>query len=315
MFKKIILFLIYFTSCIIGFVFLYSAYTKLDPVIETFEMSFIKLGIANWTTAPWIARMLIGIEIVIGVMLILNYQLKFTLKAAVALLMLFNTYLFYQISVGNGTENCGCFGEAIHMTSSQALIKNGIMILLLIPGLILRAEGWKFRKQNRIMWGAVAALSLLLPHFINPVFYDERAIMDDESVGMKLPLEILYEQRDREKVDSVTVDFRKGKHVVAFLSLTCPHCRVAAKKIKLMKDINSSLPFYFILNGERNELTEFMKDTKCDDIPYSFVLGQTFVKLAGVALPRIYLIHDGILVRKKNHVTLEQYQLEEFIKN
>jgi hypothetical protein len=315
MLKKIIIFFIHLVVAAVGIVFLYSAYTKLDPVIETFEMSFIKLGVANWTTAPWIARLMIGIEIFIGLLLVLNYHLKFTLKAGITLLMVFNTYLLYQIVSGSGSDNCGCFGEVIHMTPAQALGKNAVMIFALLPGLLFRLEGWKFKKHAWVLWLSVGTVSSFLPHALNPVFYDERAIMDHESVGMKLPLEMLYEQRDKEKVDSVTVDFRKGKHVVAFLSLTCPHCRIAAKKMKLMKDLNPSLPFYFILNGDKPELNEFMKDTKCDDIPHSFVLGQTFVKLAGVVLPRIYLIKDGILVMKKNHVTLQQNEIEDFLKN
>lgn len=315
MLKKILNFFIHLVVTAVGLIFLYSAYTKLDPVIETFEMSFIKLGVANWNTAPWVARLMIGIEIFIGLLLVLNYHLKFTLKAGIVLLMVFNTYLLYQIISGSGSENCGCFGEVIHMTPAQALGKNAVMILALLPGLLLRSEGWKLKKYVGVFWLTVGVVAMLMPHALNPVFYDERAIMDDESVGMKLPLEMLYEQRDREKVDSVTVDFRKGKHVVAFLSLTCPHCRIAAKKMKLMKDLNPSLPFYFILNGDKPELSEFMNDTKCHDIPYSFVLGQTFVKLAGVVLPRIYLIRDGILIMKKNHVTLQQNEIEDFLKN
>lgn len=315
MLKKILNFFIHSAVTAVGLIFLYSAYTKLDPVIETFEMSFIKLGVANWNTAPWVARLMIGIEIFIGLLLVLNYHLRFTLKAGIVLLMVFNTYLLYQIISGSGSENCGCFGEVIHMTPAQALGKNAVMILALLPGLLLRSEGWKLKKYVGVFWLTVGVVAMLTPHALNPVFYDERAIMDDESVGMKLPLEMLYEQRDREKVDSVTVDFRKGKHVVAFLSLTCPHCRIAAKKMKLMKDLNPSLPFYFILNGDKPELSQFMDDTKCHDIPYSFVLGQTFVKLAGVVLPRIYLIRDGILIMKKNHVTLQQNEIEDFLRN
>ena len=63
-------------SIIVGSIFIYSGYTKLFPVIETFEFTFVELGIANWYTAPFIARLFLGLEFFVGCLLILNYQLK-----------------------------------------------------------------------------------------------------------------------------------------------------------------------------------------------------------------------------------------------
>ncbi len=48
-------------SICLGCVFIYSGYTKLVPVIETFEFTFVDIGIGNWYTAPIIARVLIGL--------------------------------------------------------------------------------------------------------------------------------------------------------------------------------------------------------------------------------------------------------------
>ncbi|MCX8080266.1 MAG: hypothetical protein N3F09_03410 [Bacteroidia bacterium] len=300
---------------ICGLVFIVSAYTKLDPVIETFEMAFVRLGIAGWKTAPWIARFVIGLEIITGILLVVNYELKKTALWAIVFLMAFNSYLFYQIVASTGEENCGCFGEVIYMSPAEALIKNSLMILILSAVFPLKMEGWKFKKRNAVFFSVLLTSTMLLPHILNPVFYDDKMLMDDESIGMMLPLDLLYENRDKDKVDSVSVDFRQGKHIVAFLSLTCPHCRIAAKKIKLMKELNPNLPFYLILNGDKPQLKEFMDDTRCTGIPYSFVLGKTFVRLAGTALPRIYIIQDGVLKMKRNHITLQQSELEDFIKN
>ena len=58
----------------LGLIFIYSGYTKLYPVIETFEFTFIDIGVANWYTAPLIARLLIGLEFFIGLLLILKIK-------------------------------------------------------------------------------------------------------------------------------------------------------------------------------------------------------------------------------------------------
>jgi len=44
-------------SITLGLIFVYSGYSKLLPVIETFEFSFVDSGFANWYTAPVMARL------------------------------------------------------------------------------------------------------------------------------------------------------------------------------------------------------------------------------------------------------------------
>jgi hypothetical protein len=74
------------------------------------------------------------------------------------------------------------------------------------------------------------------------------------------------------------------------LSLSCPHCRIAAKNFRLIKRNNPELSIYFVLNGGKEKLPEFLNDTKAENIPYSFCLGKTFVQLASAQLARIYYL-------------------------
>ncbi|HEX7415479.1 MAG TPA: MauE/DoxX family redox-associated membrane protein, partial [Bacteroidia bacterium] len=74
---------------LMGGVFIFSAYTKLYP-IEPFEYTFVDLGISNWQMAPFIARLLIAFEFLIGVLLVLNIALKrFTYKLGIITLLVF----------------------------------------------------------------------------------------------------------------------------------------------------------------------------------------------------------------------------------
>ncbi|MBI2721183.1 MAG: hypothetical protein HYX39_03300 [Bacteroidetes bacterium] len=308
--KKIIAILL---SMGLGLVFLYSANTKLYPVIETFEFTFVDIGIANWYSAPVIARLLIGLEIFLGILLIINYHLKkFTLPFTIALLVFFIIYLSTQIAINGNNGNCGCFGEYLKMTPLQAIIKNVIMVLV---ALIVYCfyNGWKV-KYNALLISFTAVTALSLPFVFNPIDYSYTSNNMDEKVNYPLELNLLYEPEDTSKVEVPKIELRTGKHVISFLSLTCPHCRIAAKKFRLIKKNNTELSIYFILNGDKEKLKEFLEDTKADNIPYSFCLGKSFIQLASAQLPRIYYLDNGIVVKKVDYFELNQYKIEEWIK-
>ena len=75
-----------------GAVFIFSGYTKLNP-IEPFEFTFVDLGFINWKIAPFIARLMIGAEFLIGTLLILNLNLrKTTYKLGIGILIFFSIY-------------------------------------------------------------------------------------------------------------------------------------------------------------------------------------------------------------------------------
>lgn len=300
-------------SVALGLVFLYSAYSKLDPVIETFEFSFVDIGIANWYTAPVFARLVIALEIFTGLLLIAMYRMKrLTIPLTVGMLMFFIVYLLVQIAVTGNSGNCGCFGERLQMTPLEAIIKNIIMLIICVP--IYKWDiGWT-AKRHWLLPALIAPLALALPFISNPVDYAYTSNNMEEKVNYPLELQLLYAPEDTAKVEVPTVDLRQGKQVLAFLSLTCTHCRIAAKKFRLIKKENPALPVYFILNGDRKDLPEFLEDTRATNIPYSFCLGKTFMQLASAHLPRIYYLENGIIIKKVDYFELNQYAIESWLK-
>ena len=117
-----------------GAVFIISALTKLFPV-EPLEFRFVETGFIPWGIAPFLARLLIGL-----------YLKKFTYRLTMLVLVVFSIFLIIQLFSGNN-ENCGCFGEFIKMTPSQALIKN-IIMLIIIFFCSTYWNGWDFTKIN-----------------------------------------------------------------------------------------------------------------------------------------------------------------------
>jgi len=296
----------------LGLIFMYSGYSKLDPVIETFEFTFIDIGVGNWYTAPVEARLLIGLEFLIGFLLIINYNLrKFTIPLTIGLLLFFIIYLLLLISFSGNKGNCGCFGERLYMTPLQAIIKNVIMIALAIP-IYIYWHGWKI-KYNKLFISFFGISAIAAPFILNYIDYTYSANNFGEKINYPLELNLLYEPEIPAKVQVPKVELRKGKHVIAFLSLTCPHCRIAAKKFHLIHKSNPQLSIYFVLNGESNLLPEFYADTKTQDIPSSLALGKAFVNLAGAHLPQIYYLDNGIVVKKVDYFELNQYQIEDWV--
>jgi uncharacterized membrane protein YphA (DoxX/SURF4 family) len=301
-------------SVLLGLVFLYSGYSKLVPIIETFEFTFVDLGIANWYSAPIFARLLIGFELFLGLLLVLNYRLrKITLPLTFIVLALFTIYLAMQVMLNGDQGNCGCFGERIKMTPVQAILKNSILAVLAIS-LYLLSEGWKTRFQALLI-SSCLMISMSLPFVINPIDYSYTSNNLDEKINYPLELDLLYNSNDTSQIEIPEIELRKGKHVVAFLSLTCSHCRIAAKKFRLIKKNNPELPVYFILNGNKRDYPDFMKDTKTENIPSSFCLGKTFVQLSSAHLPRIYYLDNSRVVKKVDYFELNQYSLEEWLKS
>ena len=303
------LFLIILTS-LTGLLFIYSGYSKIYP-IEPFEYTFVDIGIANWRTAPFIARFLISLEFFIGLMLFFNlYLKKFTLKITIITLLIFTLYLIVMIFNEGNNGNCGCFGTTIVMTPLQAIIKNIIMLAVCIL-LYVFHEGYSFSKFS--LWLSVLFLltALAMPHILNYVDLNySQAYLNKPENQFKLNLDSLY---NNASVNIPPKSLSQGKHIMAFMSLSCKHCRVAAKKMRLMKEKNPDLSFYFVLNGEPEKLKSFYDDTKSQNIAFCQLNGKAFVYLAGVNLPTIYLINNSVVEHWVNYTELDQSEIEKWL--
>lgn len=301
----------FYWNIIIGAVFVFSAYIKLYP-IEPFELTFVDLGIGNWQMAPFIARFLIATEFLIGFALILNiYLKKITYKLSIGILVFFCIYLLLQIMFQGNKGNCGCFGSAIAMTPLQALIKNVIMIGILLA-LYKFYEGWNPGKFSRYIFIASIVAAGSLPFILNPVELDySEAYLNKPDENFNLPLDTLY---NHAKLNVPPKTLSEGKHIIAFMSLTCPHCRIAAKKIRIIHERNPSISFYFVLNGLEENLKPFFEDTHTEEIPHCMLLGRPFVYLAGTSMPTIYLVNNSVVEHDVNYIDLDQEQVEEWLK-
>jgi hypothetical protein len=295
-----------------GTVFIYSGYAKLDP-IEPFEYTFVDIGIVNWQLAPFVSRLLIGLEFLIGLLLVLNVNLKkFTYKLGISVLLIFCIYLTLLIFFSGNKGNCGCFGTKLVMTPLQALIKNAIMLLIFFL-LYKFHEGWELKRGQKYFLFITVLTVFTLPFILNPVELDySAAYLNKPEDNFKLELDSLYNSA---KPPAPPRSLSSGKHIIAFLSLTCKHCRIAANKMRVIHKRNPAIPFYFVLNGEDKYLGPFYENTHTEDIPHCILLGRNFVFLAGTSLPAIYLVNNSVVEHEIDYMNMDQQEIENWLKN
>lgn len=300
-----------------GLVFLVSGFTKggfpfpFSSPIEPFEYTFVDLGIGNWQTAPLIARLLIGLEFFIGLLLLFNIKLKkIAYKSGIITLLIFSVYLVLLIFFSGNKGNCGCFGEVFVMTPFLALIKNiGMLIVFLI--LYKFHEGWENKISTYLLWISLTC-ALVLPFIWNPVALDySEAYLNKPETDFKLELDTLYAHAS---LNEPPRTLSQGRHVIAFMSLTCPHCRVAANKIRIMNERNPTISFYFVLNGDTETLKSFFENTRTENIPHCMLVGgkpiNHFIYLAGTDMPAIFMVNNSMVEHIVNYMDLDQGEIE-----
>lgn len=293
----------------VGVTFIVSGATKL-MFVDPFELSFVQLGF-SWYVAPFLARLLIAAEFALGLGLIFNVKTKLTLKFIIGMLIFFTIYLIYLWIKTNNSADCGCFGEYFKMNPLESIIKN---IVLAIPSvyLLYKIEPFKWRFE-KIFIASILALSLFTSFAINYIEMSRFQVTNIESKDYKLDVERL----GAFVYKNDTIKLNEGKKIVCFFSLTCPHCKLAAKKMTIIKEnLGIDIPVYYILGGKPELLDAWWVETASFLFPYLNMkpgTDQQFFSLSGTSLPSIYYLNEGIVWKKVNYETLHQEDVEKFL--
>ncbi len=128
--KLLILFVL---RLLIFALFMASAVLKLVPSIVPFEKQLVDLGFVDWCSAPYMARLIIALELALGIAFLQsNHLRRIVIPATAFLLIAFCVHLSIVIyTQGANSGNCGCFGQLIPMTPLQAIIKNVLTLGIL----------------------------------------------------------------------------------------------------------------------------------------------------------------------------------------
>lgn len=278
----------FFLVLLLGGVFIFSAVTKFIS-IEPFEWTFMDMGFSGNLSA-FLARFFIGFEFALALLLIGHLFLKrITYPLTQLFLIAMTLYLIVILITKGNSGDCGCFGDALPMTPLQSILKN--VVLIAWTYLLQRIYTPRPYRFSLPIAFAGAAAAFAVPFLFVP--YEQKP------TPVNLDALYLY------KADLPPVDVRKGKHLVAFMSLGCPHCRHAASIFSEMYREDKELPILMVLYGSKSDTSDFFKETRSSQVPH-FVYedGKSFKQMAGPYVPNIFWINNGIKERKLNYTQL-----------
>lgn len=299
-----------FTLLLLALSYIASGYLKLIP-IEYFENDILKSGLANEHSVLFISRLIIGSEFVLGVLLLFRLFLKQALKVSLWMLFVYSLYLIYIIVRFGNEGNCGCYGQEFSLTPLQGVFKN-ILIAGVTIYLLKSSSFTSMSKAKRIVAYSIGTLTLFSPFVLYKIDFPETTIIDGQE-KQKIQLDILYSTKG---IAPPTFEVRNGKSIVAFLSLKCSKCKMAANKLELIKKQHPNLPIYFIINGEEEDFPQFIKASELETVPYAFFNdGDELIKICGVSFPAVFLSNNSYLDASIDYTELTAENLLQWMKN
>ncbi|MFO7868614.1 MAG: DoxX family protein [Bacteroidales bacterium] len=286
-------------SVLLGSVFIFSAITKLFPV-ELFEISLVEGYVSNWGMAPFLARFIIGVEFVLGVFLIANKYLNTKIiHLGIVLVIAFTIHLIILYFLQGNNQNCMCFGTFVSMTPLQSIVKNGVLLFGLFV-LLYKHESLAYSVPVYIYIIAIFFL-LLTPFALRPFFISTVQRTSDFS-GKPLNLN---------KIDT-DYALDTGKHIVGFMTLSCPHCEIAAYKMHVIKQQNPDIPMFLFLNGDSLLLEQFFESTYATNIPYKLIDNPNFMYRIESKVPAIYFINNDTVVKKSAYTEMSEQSINQW---
>ena len=231
-------------------------------------------------------------------------------KITIATLVFFICLNLYDLIVSGNDVNCGCMGMAYSFSPLASILKNCILLILVFTS--LKFSVFEFRVGNEWLRYLFIFIPFTIIFIWQPIYvYDDPAM---PLKGKKIDFSIMNGHKGF-KGKTYTEDLAQGKKIVAFLSITCVHCKVAGYKLTGYKAANPQLPIYFIMNGDSINMPSFSKVVGGQNIPKAHFNGKDdFASMSGYHLPAIVLLNNGVVEAQYNAESLNKTSLENWMR-
>ncbi len=148
---------------LLALVFLFSGFVKaIDPLGTTYKIEDYLKAFGGFFTelmplAEAAAVCLIGVEIVLGLCMLLNVRTSVTCWLTLAFYVVMLPLTLY-IALENPVSDCGCFGDALVISNWATFRKNVVLTALAVTLVCTR----QYIPQTLVWWGELAVLALAL---------------------------------------------------------------------------------------------------------------------------------------------------------
>lgn len=268
----------------LGLTFLIFGIAKLLP-IEAFEFLLVDQRIIGWDGTPFLARFIVFWEILLGLGLLFNFEIKKVSSLTIATLLLFTTYLIYDFFTFGNREDCGCTGQLFALSTTASIGKNLVLLLL---ALALFTKGKFFNWKRRwllllLLIGISAGITL----YFAP-FYESYKL--SEKVNEEIDLTMLPVVENT----GLPLNYQNDEVIVCFVSPKCPHCKKAIQRLKIISDQYELPAVYLVFYGRKPKVEAFMEEYTFE-FPYIVFPDDEFMRIIKGEMPTMYHIDQGIL--------------------
>ncbi len=290
---------------LISFLFILSAVAKLYPspyfAITTFEAKqLVPLGFDQCYGA-YFSRLLISFEFALGILILLPFYLKrIVIPSTILLLSVFCVHLSLSVfGIMEGTANCGCFGELIPMTPSEALIKNILSIGLLI--ILYKLLNQEIKKGSLFVVG-VYLISLIGLFAIAPN-------NSCNNLAAKFT-------KTTSPFSEYVMDVDQGEKLLCFFAPGCDHCMSTAKSLDSLINLNPNFPeIQIVFMDEEPEKIPAFFEFAGREFPYQVMDVAEFWKVLGFDkdTPAVFYLINGNQISFYQGITEEKFDADSLV--
>lgn len=152
---------------LVGITFLFSGFVKLvDPLgsaykfQEYFSPDVLNMEFLSPYALPF-SILLIIIEIMLGVMILIGFKSKLTAWGLLVIMLVF-LFLTWYSAYYEKVQDCGCFGDALKLSSWDTFYKNIVLVVLVILLVVRSYDITPILGQTTEKWVTLASLFTFL---------------------------------------------------------------------------------------------------------------------------------------------------------
>lgn len=291
---------------LLGVFFIVTAVLKLLS-IDSFEIYIYSFGIFNFTTTTFLSRLLIFIELIIGICLILKINFKQIWWLTMLMMVGFTLFLVYA-AIFRDDSNCHCFGNLVELNPTQSIVKNIIAIALLC--VIKNEQSYEYRPVlKKWLTAGTIVVSFVISFVLLPmdVVYN-RIYSGNEEVNEVA----FYESLN----DSTYFELKQGRYLINYALSGCKYCKIGAEKATMMMDRHgiSHDKLKFFVGGSDEAIERFIEVTGTEDYEHWKIPASQFMAITYGKFPLYVIIEDGKIVKAGDFRIVDDKEIDDFFK-
>ena len=285
---------------IVGIVFIISAIMKLNT-IDSFEIYIYSLNIFNLNESFIFSRLVISLELILGILLMIRLHSKKVLIFTILILLIFISYITYLMLIGKN-EHCHCFGDNLQISHPLSIFKNVILIILLVLSIPSKSKSIKFQKS---IFLTIIIIGAAIPFIISP---PDSFRIDQYSAKSTYNKVFLNTYLNNNQLN-------KGRYVICFFATKCRFCKLSANKLNIIikKSIKKDI-FLNVFWGDKKSIAEFYSKTGTNILPYKSLSGNEFLKITNGKMPLIILVNNGEVIKNYGYRSIIDKEIIDFAK-